>query len=282
MQLDALLVAPGELGAPHEAGELRADEVVDAAAALGDLPLRLRAQPRVAAHQVPVRLVRVVEGAAAVGRASIRDAGSAEPARAAPRVHEPAVAAVGVELAPDAVVDGLARRLAAAPRAVHGRAAPGEALERPARVPVAVVEALHVDVADHQQLREVGRQLVERAVGHRRRGERAEAARPEALRLVSQDRAPRGRDAVRLPEEDRVGGRLPVGPRGRAPEALQERQGEGGAERAAEHEASSELHSLTSRTLRWRNARDVTIWTTSSRTESVPSREPSASALTSA
>src|SRR6185503_1345181 len=146
------------------------------------------------------------------------------------------------------------------------RAARGERLHASVRVAIAEVVVLVVDVPDHQQLIAVVDELVDRAVRHRLRRERAFGARPEALgRVADLVRVHLLRAAVGLTEEECERGRLDAGGRARCTDAREERERGCGAADSLEDESSGDLHGYSSSVLRVRNAGLVTSATIRSR-----------------
>jgi hypothetical protein len=226
VQIELVAVRGAQPRAAEQALHLIAHEIVDAHLALAKQHRRLIREPVAASGHRLVRGARAELGRATHTRVAVRDTRATQPAAVFARVEVQRVAAARVELAADAMIDRFTRRLGATACALDRRTTRGEALQRSARMAVAVVVVAHVDVVHDEQAVRVIEQLVERSARERRFVERAGRGRPEALRLhLCAERAVlRARNAVRLAEEDRVG-RVASGVlsfRGRAPEALEQ------------------------------------------------------------
>jgi hypothetical protein len=105
VQIQALAIGVGQLGAGEQARQLRAHQIVDAA-----LPERaprghVRGALRGAAGQALIGVKRIGDRAAPIAGATVRDAGPAEPAAGLARIQEHRLVAPRIELAPDAVVE---------------------------------------------------------------------------------------------------------------------------------------------------------------------------------
>jgi hypothetical protein len=225
MQLEPLAIRGGEPRMVQDRLHLLAHEIVHAALAQDQLLEITGVEP----HDRLVRLHGILHRRTALTGTAIADVRVL-----LPDVQEQRLAAVRVQLRADAMIQGLAVRvLLVFPRRSPRR----EALQVPARMPVLVVEVVHVHAADDEQPIEERCELGERAPLHVRGIERAESVRPEALRLGTERAVlPLARDPVRLIHEDHEWWRRgrttrPSRPRSKA---RHERQPEGEAACAGE------------------------------------------------
>ena len=255
VDLEAVAIAGREIGAAHQRLHLLADEIVDAHPPRLDLRRDLLGQLvdpdhlGVDAPGVAIRGPEVLRSA--VGEHLVDVA--AHP----PGVERERVGVVlRVERLGDPVVDRLAHRQRLVALGIVGDLGRRQALVAAAGVAAAVAREGEAGAADHQQLvgelGELGDRTILVDVGEAVLGERAELARPEALRLILVGLG----DAVGLADVDGEAGLLTGGvrPLVLGQETLEEGQADDGAAEPRQEGATPEAGAEDS-TSGWRTLR---------------------------